>query len=361
MLDAAPSVSLTLNGVPARLGDGAQRLSHVLRERCGLTGVKVGCNAGDCGACTVLLDGEPVCACLVAAGQVEGRTVETIEGLDDADPLIAGLRRSFHIEGAAQCGVCTPAALLAAVALLRRNPNPAEAEVADALGGVLCRCTGYSSIVAAVMRAGAAAAGEGDAVGRRLPRLDGARKLSGAEIFGADDWPDDALLARAVRSPHAHAEFSLGDLGGYVAAHPGVVAVFTASDVPGANLFGVMAPYADQPALAEGFVRFRGEAVALVVGEAEAVQALALARFPVTYSPRPALTTIEAALAPEAPRLHPGRPGNILAQGPRRSRRSRGRARVGRRRSGRRVRDRLRRARLYRAGSGLRASHRRSH
>jgi CO/xanthine dehydrogenase Mo-binding subunit/aerobic-type carbon monoxide dehydrogenase small subunit (CoxS/CutS family) len=313
MLDVTPGFALTLNGAPARLtGPGGERLSQALRERCGLTGVKVGCNAGDCGACTVLLDGEPVCACLVAAGQAEGRTVETVEGLSDADPLIARLRASFHAEGAAQCGICTPAALLAAAALLRRNPNPSEAEAQDALGGVLCRCTGYRAILAAVLRAGAPEA-TGGAVGARLPRLDGARKLNGEEIYGADAWPPDALLARAVRSPHAHAAFTLGDLDAYVAAHPGVVAVFTAKDVPGANRFGVIPAFVDQPVFAEDRVRFRGEAVALVAGEAEAVSALDLARFPVTYAPLPALTTMEAAREGEL--LHGARPGNILTRG----------------------------------------------
>jgi aldehyde oxidoreductase len=317
MLDTAQGVSLTLNGAPARLdAPPGERLSHALRERCGLTGVKVGCNAGDCGACTVLIDGEPVCACLTTAGQAEGRRIETVEGLSDADPLVSALRASFHREGAAQCGVCTPAALLAAVALLRANPAPGEAEIMDALGGVLCRCTGYRAIVEAVAKALAPAPAPPEgAVGARLPRLDGAAKLSGAEIYGADAWPPDALAARAVRSPHAHADFTLGDLDAYVAANPGVVAVFTARDVPGENRFGAIPAFADQPALAESRARFRGEPVALVVGEAAAVHALDLARFPVTYDPLPALTTLEAALAEDAPRLHAGRPGNILTRG----------------------------------------------
>jgi CO/xanthine dehydrogenase Mo-binding subunit/aerobic-type carbon monoxide dehydrogenase small subunit (CoxS/CutS family) len=320
MLDVADGVLVTLNGAPARLGGPVtQRLSHALRETCGLTGVKVGCNAGDCGACTVLIDGEPVCACLTTAGQAEGRNIETVEGLSDADPLVAALRASFHREGAAQCGICTPAALIAAVALLRRNPRPGETEIMDALGGVLCRCTGYRAIVEAVAKAvqpqAPAPAEEGGAVGRRLPRLDGARKLSGAEIYGADEWPEGALVARAVRSPHAHAEFVLGDLDAYVAANPGVVAVFTARDVPGENRFGVIPAFADQPALAETHVRFRGEPVALVVGEAEAMAALDLSRFPVTFSALPALTSLDAALQPGAPRLHAGRPGNVLTRG----------------------------------------------
>ena len=151
MLDRLPGLALTLNGAAVRIGaPPLERLSRALRERMGLTGVKVGCNAGDCGACTVLLDGEPVCACLMTVGQVEERCVETIEGLNDAEPIVAALRASFQSHGAAQCGVCTPAALSSAVALLRENPEPSEAEIAAALGGVLCRCTGYRAILAAV-------------------------------------------------------------------------------------------------------------------------------------------------------------------------------------------------------------------
>ena len=315
MLDVAHGLLVTLNGAPARLsGPATERLSYALRERCGLTGVKVGCNAGDCGACTVLIDGEPVCACLTLVGQVEGRQIETVEGLSDADPLVAQLRAAFHIQGAAQCGICTPAALLAAVALLRRQPQPSEPEILDALGGVLCRCTGYRAIVDAVAQVPAAALHE-DGVGARVPRLDGARKLSGAEIYGADFWPADALTARAVRSPHAHAAFTFGDLAAYVAETPGLVAVFTAQDVPGENRFGVIPAFADQPALAETHARFRGEAVALIVGEEAAMQALDLARFPVVFTPLPALTTLDAALAEEAPRIHANRPGNILTRG----------------------------------------------
>ena len=292
MLDIAQGILVTLNGAPARLqGPASQRLSHGLRERCGLTGVKVGCNAGDCGACTVLIDGEPACACLVTLGQAEGGAIETVEGLGDADPLVARLRASFNAEGAAQCGICTPAALLCAVALLRRNPHPAEAQIMDALGGVLCRCTGYRAIVDAVAKAHAPWATRRDgAVGSRLPRLDGPRKLSGAEIYGADEWPADALTARAVRSPYAHAEFALGDLDAYLAATPGLVTIFTARDVPGENRFGVIPAFADQPVLAEKRVLFRGEAVALVVGEDAAVQSLDLTRFPVSYTPTTSAT-----------------------------------------------------------------------
>ncbi len=322
MLERAPSASLRLNGEPARIfGSPLDRLSHALREQCGLTGVKVGCDAGDCGACTVLIDGEPVCACLTSVGQADGRAIETIEGLSDSEVIVAQLRAAFHAHGAAQCGVCTPAALLSAVALLRREARPDEETIQNALAGVLCRCTGYRAILDAVKDArlfdarDVAELPAEAAVGRRVPRLDGVRKLSGAEIFGADEWPAEALTARVVRSPHAHAAFVLGDLGAFERAHPGIVAVFTAADVPGANCYGVIPPFADQPVLAERLARFRGEAVALVIGDSETMRHLDLADFPVTWSPRPVLTTIDEALEESAERIHGRRPRNILTSG----------------------------------------------
>src|SRR3954452_22898827 len=122
-----------------------RRLSSVLREELHLTGTKVGCDAGDCGACTVIVDGEPVCACLTPVAGVSGRSVTTVEGL--ANGMLSALQASFLAHGAAQCGICTPGFLMAGTALLLKNPHPCEEEVRDALGGVLCRCTGYRKII----------------------------------------------------------------------------------------------------------------------------------------------------------------------------------------------------------------------
>ncbi len=133
-----------------------------LREDLGLTGTKVGCDAGDCGACTVHLDGDPVCACLIPLGQLPGRDVATVEGLADGDRL-RPIQTSFLCAGAAQCGICTPGMLMAADALLAVEPHPSETEVLDALGGVLCRCTGYRKIIEAVRNAADTADGTGPA------------------------------------------------------------------------------------------------------------------------------------------------------------------------------------------------------
>ena len=146
------AIAFDVNGAPAEVSvSPVARLSAVLRDELGLTGTKVGCDAGDCGACTVLLDGAPVCACLVPAAQARGASVTTVEGL--ANSHLSSLQKSFLAHGAAQCGICTPGLLVSATALLERNPQPCEAEVADALGGVLCRCTGYRKIIEAVIAA----------------------------------------------------------------------------------------------------------------------------------------------------------------------------------------------------------------
>ena len=323
MLDRPdPRVSFRLNGEGVTVpGDGSERLSTVLRDSLGLRGTKSGCDAGDCGACTVLLDGEPVCACLVAAGQARDADIVTIEGLATTTRSGAALQRAFLREGAAQCGICTPGMLVTAAALLDAVEEPDETTIADAMSGVLCRCTGYRKIIAAVRSVGAPSLAtpqskdNGRQVGRRLERLDGRAKVEGRDNFGADTIPADALYLRAIRSPHHRARFVFGDLDAFIAAHPGVLRIFTASDVPGRNLHGVIAPLADQPVFAETETRFRGEAIAAVVGERDVLAALDIKTFPVVWEPLPHVLEIATALADDAPLLHPTRAGNILVSG----------------------------------------------
>jgi carbon-monoxide dehydrogenase small subunit len=147
----AIKISLQVNGRWRELEvEPQETLSQVLRERLGLTGVKVGCEAGECGACTVLLDGVPIVSCLFLAVWADGRSILTIEGLAHPDGTLHPLQEAFLEAGAVQCGYCTPGMILTAKALLDRNPHPSRAETREALAGNLCRCTGYKKIVDAV-------------------------------------------------------------------------------------------------------------------------------------------------------------------------------------------------------------------
>ncbi|MBS7631434.1 (2Fe-2S)-binding protein [Candidatus Bathyarchaeota archaeon] len=145
--------SFILNGkrVVCDISDN-QTLLDLLRDSLGVTSVKKGCEQGECGACTVLLDGEPVTSCLVLARRIEGREVTTVEGLVD-DPKMKSLREAFLEEGAVQCGYCTPGMLLSAYSLIRSNLDPTEAQVKKAIEGNLCRCTGYVKIIEAIIHA----------------------------------------------------------------------------------------------------------------------------------------------------------------------------------------------------------------
>ncbi|MDB5855583.1 MAG: molybdopterin-dependent oxidoreductase [Herminiimonas sp.] len=320
------ALALRVNGkVVAFAGPPAKRLSDVLRDDFGLTGTKVGCHAGDCGACTVLLDGKQVCSCITAAAQCAGKSITTVEGLAENGDLNA-LQKAFLAHGAAQCGICTPGMLMAATDVLRRHPHPTEQQVQDGLAGVLCRCTGYRKIVAAVLEVGANDAlgalradapselGAGRAVGARMTRLDGPAKLVGAEIFGADKYPADSLWMRTVRSPHARARFTIGDLDRFQREYPQVEAILTARDVP-ENSFCVFPVPKDQPVLADGHVRMRGEAVMLLLGEMDAILSIPEAAIPIAWRPEPALDSPEKALVETGALIHDFAPENVLCRG----------------------------------------------
>ena len=314
------TVSFILNDLPQTLAvNPLRRFSDVLREDLGLTGTKVGCDAGDCGACTILVDGEQRYACLTAVGQLEGHNARTVEGLAKNGDLTA-LQQAFLDEGAAQCGICTPGMLMAAQSLLDRTPNPTEAQVLDALGGVLCRCTGYTKIVEAVLKAGQTSSSEptpssGSAVGSRMVKVDGKQKVTGEEIYSADYTPEDSLWLRAIRSPHPRAKFTLAQPEKVLKKYPGIIKILTADDVTGNNGFGIYAHIKDQPVLAKDHVRFRGEAVVALIGERENVESVSEEDLGLTWEPLEAIRGWDAALSGKLEPVQSEIVDNILAEG----------------------------------------------
>jgi len=291
------------------------RLSETLREDFGYTGVKVGCDAGDCGACTVLLNGRQVCACLVPTARIDGCLVVSADGMM-SNGFLSRVQHAFLRHGAVQCGACIPGMLAAATEIAAAHENPTRQQVLDGLGGVLCRCTGYQNIVDAVMDAGKdpifGCAHFGPAVGARLPRSDVMGKLNGVAKFGADDIPDNALWLRAIRSPHPAARFTIGNLAPLFEEHPGLVKVLTATDIPGNKCFGIYPDLKDQPVFAIDEIRFRGEAVMALVGEHETLETISDEEIPITYNQIEPIIGLDAAQKDGAHQLHKNRPGNLL-------------------------------------------------
>ncbi len=315
----------SLNGDLVEIGiQGYETLLEVLRERLGLTGTKRGCGQGACGACTVLLDGSPILACVTPAGQVEGRSVTTIEGLAEEGSLHP-LQEAFQRKGAVQCGFCTPGMVMSAKALLDRRPHPTESDVREALAGNLCRCTGYAKVVDAVLDAagrmsepaspaGAGAVVEGcdaaktvataphpTAVGRRQPRIDGIAKLQGAAIYAADIRLPGMLVGKILRSPHPHARVKGVDVRAALAL-PGVKAVVTGNDAP--VRYGVLPVSQDEYPLAVDKVRFVGDEVAAVAAVDEMTAAAALDLIRVDYEVLPAILDPGEALVREDVKVH---------------------------------------------------------
>ncbi|KKM09919.1 hypothetical protein SY88_16685 [Clostridiales bacterium PH28_bin88] len=292
-----------------------KRLIDFLRNDLRLTGTKEGCGRGHCGSCAVLIDGKLRRACRITVGQAAGRHVLSIEGLGTPEHPHP-IQRAFMEAGAVQCGFCTPGMIMATKALLDANPHPSRGEIARALRGHLCRCTGYVKIIDAVLLAadylmGAVntpvppgVQGEGSVV-----RLDALAKVTGTAVYGADLVLPGTVHVKAVRSPHPYARILEIDAAPALQL-PGVIAVFTARDVPGINRYKRQRE--DQPVLAEDVVRFCGEPVALVVAETEAAAERGVQVVRVDYQVLPPLLDPAASLAAGAPSLHPG--GNILAE-----------------------------------------------
>jgi 4-hydroxybenzoyl-CoA reductase alpha subunit len=288
-------------------------LLEVLRYRLGLTGSKQGCDKGDCGACTVLVDDEPVLACCTLAVTHAGRRIETIEGLGDHSGP-SPLQRAFDVCGALQCGFCQPGMLMSATALLRKDPDPLADAIRQALSGNLCRCTGYTKIFEAVQLAARGLEQQvpmvyGDerpdspyqVIGRRARKTKAIGKATGEA-----QYTDDLVLPRmahgkVLRSPHAHARIRSIDCTGALALD-GVYAVVTGEDLP--IPYCVIPWTPDETALAVGKVRFVGEPVAAVAARDEETAIQALGAIRVDYEVLEPVLELDAARAPDAPLVH---------------------------------------------------------
>ena len=315
-------ITFNLNGRKVEVDcEPMDRLSDVLRNKLGLKGTKVGCNSGDCGSCSIIFDEDLCCSCLLPMGQIDGGDITTIEGLGDGQAL-SDMQQAFLDYGASQCGICMPGMLISAEWLQKHMENPKPKDIEDVLGGVLCRCTGYKKILESVM---AVTSGEykrtkkitcsNTAVGSRINRLDGAPKVTGEEVFGADKFPEETLVIHILRSPFDSAKFTISNIPQFLEDNPGIIDILTADDVPGKNHFGVIPGFSDQPIFAQNITRFAGEAVAAVVGEPKALRKFEPDSFPIKWERQPAVLKPAEATVTGAPVLHSERPDNILTEG----------------------------------------------
>ena len=320
MGETMPEYSFTVNGEP-RVTTENKSLLRYLRDDLHLTSVKDGCSEGACGTCTIIVDGVAVKGCVLSTALAVGRDVVTVEGLTDAER--EAFVYAFGSVGAVQCGFCIPGMVMAGAALVRRNPNPNEAEVKVAIRGNVCRCTGYKKIIEGILRAAAVLRGDerideslerGDdyGVGARAFRVDVRRKVLGYGKYPDDvddrDFPDLAY-GSAVRSRYPRARVVSIDVS-KARSLPGVIGVLTAADVP-VNKVGHIQQDWDVM-IAEGDVtRFVGDAVALVVAEDAATLEKAKKLVKVTYEKLEPVCSIDEARAEGAPLVHAEAPGNV--------------------------------------------------
>ncbi len=313
------SVRFTLNGRPCLIDPRpGESLLEALRERCGVTSVKDGCAPqGQCGCCLALIDGRPLTTCAYEARRAEGREVLTLEGVSPREREIVA--RAFTAAGGVQCGFCIPGIALHAKHLLDHHPQPTRAEIARAIDGNLCRCTGYTQIVEAVeLMARHWPDGEvplppqDGGVGQPLARYKGADLVLGARPYVADMQRDGLLHGALAFSAHARARV-LRIHTARARALPGVRAVVTAADVPGQRWYGLL--YADWPGfVAEGEeVRCVGDVIAAVAADDAHTARAAALLVEVDYEPLPPLLDPEEALQPGAPQVNPQHP-NLLSR-----------------------------------------------
>jgi putative selenate reductase molybdopterin-binding subunit len=356
------NIQLNLNGQTRAFAVEPGETLMALLRRSGVWSVKHGCETGECGACSVLVDGKLMPTCVILAAQMDGRSITTVEAFDNGpgaplDPI----QQAFAETGAIQCGYCTPAMVLAARQLLSAEPNPTEAQVRDVLGGVLCRCTGYVKPVEAVLRAAAMLRGEvvppidapggipvegffdairttpepelpgpgsdvatqtkvafftfptvdtqaaTDVVGRPEMKVDAVKLVKGKPVFADDVDMPGMLHGALLTSPHAHARITRIDAS-KARALPGVHAVLTHQDIPrviyasGGQTWPNPHPW-DQVSL-DNKVRHVGDRVAVVAAETPEIAQAALDLIEVEYEVLPAVFDPIATMQPGAPVIH---------------------------------------------------------
>ena len=321
-------ISLTVNGIQHNLEPKpGETLSTLLRQRLRLTGTKIGCEEAECGACTVLVDGEPVVSCIYPAERADGKTVVTIEGLAQRvheEMKLHPLQEAFVEHGAVQCGFCIPGQILTAYALLKRNPNPDSADVRFALKDTLCRCAGYPSIENAILAAAQAlrtgepvqkpahipdSVHEHKTVGHRHLRPEAVEKVIGTAMYTDDLVFDGMLYAKARRAMIPHGFLTKLDIA-KAKALPGVVAVLTADDIPAERTHGLV--IFDWPVLV-GIgerVRYVGDALAIVAAETQEIAEQAAALIEAEFDIQPVITNPVQARQEGVPQLH--EKGNLL-------------------------------------------------
>lgn len=317
------TVEMTVNGKPIREAvESHLRLLDFLREKLYLTGAKEGCGEGECGTCSVFVNGAVVKSCLMPVQKADGTRITTVEGLSP-DGRMTPVQEAFIETGASQCGFCIPGMVVTATGLLQKRPNATRDEIRHGLSGNICRCTGYRKIFQAVELARDVMQGghlpvsslrshdseHESYIGAAVRRIDAPSKVTGSLKYAADMQRPDMLHIRVLRSPHAHARILSIDTREALSV-PGVITVLTHEDVPGVDGHGVVVD--DQPAFAKDRVRFAGEGIAAVVADSVQTANKALSRITVKYDLLPGIFSPMEAMAENAPTLHGMFPGNIL-------------------------------------------------
>ena len=293
------------------------RLLPFLRDVLLLTSVKDGCAEGACGACMALVDGKAVKACVQQTDKLAGKKVVTVEGFSDREKAVYAY--AFAKAGAVQCGFCTPGMMISAKGLIDVNPSPTAADVKDAIKNNICRCTGYKKIEQAILLAADMLRTQAEvpaealpgALGDRILRVDAMDKALGAAQYANDLHLPGMLYASAVRSAYPRARVLSIDASAALSM-AGVVAVYTAADVPGEKMIGHLARDYDVMIPVGGVTHFLGDAVALVVAETQEALDAAKLLVKVEYAPLPAVFSPAEAMADGAPEVHEGK-SNLLS------------------------------------------------